>query len=185
MMDTPKLTARQQQILDLIQSAIARTGRTAHPRGDRGRARLQVRQRGEEHLQALARKGVIELVSGTSRGIRLQSEACAPSTNPASSSSSCRCRGWRSSHCPSSAAWPPARPSWRRNTSTRPTTSKAACSSAARLPAQGARHVDARRRHHGRRPARVQATKDAKNGQIIVARLGEDVTVKRFRATST
>ena len=27
----------------------------------------------------------------------------------------------------------------------------------------------------------VQATKDAKNGQIIVARLGEDVTVKRFR----
>jgi len=27
----------------------------------------------------------------------------------------------------------------------------------------------------------VQATKDAKNGQIIVARLGDDVTVKRFR----
>ena len=26
MLDTPKLTARQQQILDLIQSAIARTG---------------------------------------------------------------------------------------------------------------------------------------------------------------
>ena len=27
----------------------------------------------------------------------------------------------------------------------------------------------------------VQATKDAKNGQIVVARLGEEVTVKRFR----
>jgi len=27
----------------------------------------------------------------------------------------------------------------------------------------------------------VQATRDAKNGQIIVARLGDDVTVKRFR----
>jgi repressor LexA len=27
----------------------------------------------------------------------------------------------------------------------------------------------------------VQATKEAKNGQIVVARLGEDVTVKRFR----
>ena len=26
----------------------------------------------------------------------------------------------------------------------------------------------------------VQATKNAKNGQIVVARLGEDVTVKRF-----
>ncbi|REM41467.1 repressor LexA, partial [Mycobacterium tuberculosis] len=29
----------------------------------------------EEHLQALARKGVIELVSGTSRGIRLKGDA--------------------------------------------------------------------------------------------------------------
>jgi repressor LexA len=27
----------------------------------------------------------------------------------------------------------------------------------------------------------VQATKEAKNGQIVVARLGDDVTVKRFR----
>jgi len=27
----------------------------------------------------------------------------------------------------------------------------------------------------------VQRTKDAKNGQIVVARLGDDVTVKRFR----
>jgi len=26
----------------------------------------------------------------------------------------------------------------------------------------------------------VQATKDARNGQIVVARLGDDVTVKRF-----
>jgi repressor LexA len=29
----------------------------------------------------------------------------------------------------------------------------------------------------------VQATKEAKNGQIIVARLGDEVTVKRFRRT--
>src|SRR5660397_81339 len=27
----------------------------------------------------------------------------------------------------------------------------------------------------------VQSTKDAKNGQIVVARLGDEVTVKRFR----
>jgi repressor LexA len=27
----------------------------------------------------------------------------------------------------------------------------------------------------------VQKAKDAKNGQIVVARLGDDVTVKRFR----
>ena len=30
----------------------------------------------------------------------------------------------------------------------------------------------------------VQATKDAKNGQIVVARLGDEVTVKRFKRTS-
>ena len=31
----------------------------------------------------------------------------------------------------------------------------------------------------------VQKAKDAKNGQIVVARLGDDVTVKRFRRTRT
>jgi len=31
----------------------------------------------------------------------------------------------------------------------------------------------------------VQKTHDAKNGQIVVARLGDDVTVKRFRRTRT
>ena len=30
----------------------------------------------------------------------------------------------------------------------------------------------------------VQSTKEAKNGQIIVARLGEEVTVKRFNRTN-
>src|SRR5574337_803038 len=70
-----KLTARQQQILDLIQSAIARTG--APPTRAEIAAELGFKSANaaEEHLQALARTGVIELVSGTSRGIRLQSEA--------------------------------------------------------------------------------------------------------------
>ena len=74
MIDTPKLTARQQQILDLIQSAIARTG--APPTRAEIAAELGFKSANaaEEHLQALARKGVIELVSGTSRGIRLNSE---------------------------------------------------------------------------------------------------------------
>ena len=69
----PKLTARQQQILALIQSAIARTG--APPTRAEIAAELGFKSANaaEEHLQALARKGVIELVSGTSRGIRLRS----------------------------------------------------------------------------------------------------------------
>ncbi|OGA97355.1 MAG: repressor LexA [Burkholderiales bacterium RIFCSPHIGHO2_12_FULL_61_11] len=70
----PRLTARQQQILELIQRAIARTG--APPTRAEIATELGFRSANaaEEHLQALARKGVIELVSGTSRGIRLRSD---------------------------------------------------------------------------------------------------------------
>jgi repressor LexA len=72
MHDQPKLTARQQEILELIQKTIADTG--APP------TRAEIAQvlgfksanAAEEHLQALARKGAIDLVSGTSRGIRLK-----------------------------------------------------------------------------------------------------------------
>src|SRR5215203_970301 len=72
--DAPKLTDRQQQILDLVQSAIERSG--APPTRAEIAAELGFRSANaaEEHLQALARKGVIELVGGTSRGIRLKSD---------------------------------------------------------------------------------------------------------------
>jgi repressor LexA len=74
MYESPKLTARQQQILDLVQTTIERTG--APPTRAEIAAELGFRSpnAAEEHLQALARKGVIELVGGTSRGIRLHSD---------------------------------------------------------------------------------------------------------------
>lgn len=70
----PKLTARQEQILELIQNAIIRTG--APPTRAEIATELGFRSpnAAEEHLKALARKGVIELVSGTSRGIRLRTD---------------------------------------------------------------------------------------------------------------
>src|SRR3954468_10743340 len=74
MIETPKLTPRQQQILDLIQSAIARTGAPATRAEMAAELAFKSANAAEDHLQALARKGVIELVSGTSRGIRLKSE---------------------------------------------------------------------------------------------------------------
>jgi len=73
-MEQPKLTARQQQILDLIQSAIARTGAPPTRAEIASELGFKSANAAEEHLQALARKGVIELVSGTSRGIRLKTE---------------------------------------------------------------------------------------------------------------
>jgi repressor LexA len=72
--DRPKLTARQEQILELIRNAITRTG--APPTRAEIATELGFRSpnAAEEHLKALARKGVIELVSGTSRGIRLRTD---------------------------------------------------------------------------------------------------------------
>lgn len=72
-MTQAKLTARQQQIFDLVRRAIECTG--APPTRAEIAAELGFRSANaaEEHLQALARKGVIELVGGTSRGIRLPS----------------------------------------------------------------------------------------------------------------
>ena len=56
-----KLTARQQQILDLIQSAIARTGAPPTRAEIATELGFKSANAAEEHLQALARKGVIEL----------------------------------------------------------------------------------------------------------------------------
>ena len=74
MQETPKLTDRQQQILDLVQSAIERTGAPPTRAEIANELGFRSANAAEEHLQALARKGVIELVGGTSRGIRLQSD---------------------------------------------------------------------------------------------------------------
>ena len=71
-LDGPKLTARQQQIFELIQRAIASTGSPPTRAEIATELGFKSANAAEEHLQALARKGVIELVSGTSRGIRLR-----------------------------------------------------------------------------------------------------------------
>jgi repressor LexA len=65
------LTSRQQQIFDLIKDNLAETGMPP--------TRAEIAQffgfksanAAEEHLKALAKKGYIEMLPGTSRGIRL------------------------------------------------------------------------------------------------------------------
>ncbi|MCZ6888783.1 MAG: repressor LexA, partial [Gammaproteobacteria bacterium] len=66
------LTPRQQQILLLIQNVIRETG-IPPTRAEIAEA-LGFRSvnAAEEHLRALERKGAIELLAGTSRGIRLK-----------------------------------------------------------------------------------------------------------------
>ena len=186
MIDLPnfqaKLTARQQQIFDLIRSAIARTG--APPTRAEIAAELGFKSANaaEEHLQALARKGVIELVSGTSRGIRLKSDAL------------------RSINESRNKQFSLSMPSLTQLAL--PLVGRVAAGS----PILAQEHVDQtyyvenslfprkpdyllRVRGMSMRDAgimdgdllAVQSTKDAKNGQIVVARLGDEVTVKRFK----
>lgn len=66
------LTARQGEILEFIRSTLTESG--APPtREEIARAfGFRSLNAAEQHLKALARKGLIELVAGTSRGIRLK-----------------------------------------------------------------------------------------------------------------
>ncbi|WP_404299702.1 transcriptional repressor LexA [Alicycliphilus denitrificans] len=186
MLDSPKLTARQQQILDLIQTAIARTG--APPTRAEIAAELGFKSANaaEEHLQALARKGVIELVSGTSRGIRL----CGQTVRNINA-----VRGTQFSL-----------PIPGLSQLTLPLIGRVAAGS----PILAQEHVDQTYTVEGSLFAHkpdyllkvrgmsmrdagimdgdllaVQATREARSGQIIVARLGDDVTVKRLRRTGS
>lgn len=66
-----KLTARQQQILELISRAIEQTGFPPTRAEIANKLGFRSVNAAEEHLQALARKGVIEMTPGIARGIRL------------------------------------------------------------------------------------------------------------------
>lgn len=72
---TIKLTDRQQQILDLIRQAITNTGFPPTRAEIAQILGFKSANAAEDHLRALARKGVIELTAGASRGIRLTQNA--------------------------------------------------------------------------------------------------------------
>jgi repressor LexA len=184
MIEKPKLTDRQQQILDLVQSAIERTG--APPTRAEIAAELGFRSANaaEEHLQALARKGVIELASSTSRGIRLKYDVLRSLNESQGKQFSLPLPGIAQL--------------------TLPLVGRVAAGS----PILAQEHIDqtfvVEASLFARRPdyllkvrgmsmrdvgiidgdlLAVQKTTEAKNGQIVVARLGDEVTVKRLRKT--
>src|SRR5438552_5149464 len=66
-----KLTARQEQILNLIRDAINNTGFPPTRAEIAAELGFRSANAAEEHLQALARKGAIEISPGTSPAIRL------------------------------------------------------------------------------------------------------------------
>ncbi|GGP63907.1 LexA repressor [Shewanella algicola] len=68
------LTPRQAEILDLIKNNIAETGMPPTRAEIAKRLGFKSANAAEEHLKALAKKGFIEIMPGTSRGIRLPHE---------------------------------------------------------------------------------------------------------------
>ena len=186
MLESPKLTARQQQILDLIQSAIARTGAPPTRAEIANELGFKSANAAEEHLQALARKGVIELVSGTSRGIRLRSDALRSINESRVKQFSLPLPGLAQLALPLIGRV------------------------AAGSPILAQEHVDQtyyvenslfqrqpdyllKVRGMSMRDAgildgdliAVKKADQARNGQIVIARLGDDVTVKRYRKTGS
>ena len=171
-----KLTPRQEQILNLIRDAIENTGFPPTRAEIANELGFKSANAAEEHLQALARKGAIEISPGTSRGIRLVGAGLAASE-------------------PLPVVPPPVMMSL-------PLVGRVAAGS----PILAQEHVEA---NYSVDPALFSAKPDfllkvrgwsmrdagindgdllavkkvdsAKNGQIVVARLGDDVTVKRYR----
>ena len=67
-----QLTPRQSQILDMIQAFIQETGMPPTRAEIARELGFKSANAAEEHLRALQRKGVLELVPGASRGIQLK-----------------------------------------------------------------------------------------------------------------
>ncbi|MDO9192779.1 MAG: transcriptional repressor LexA [Undibacterium sp.] len=179
-----KLTARQEQILNLIKDAIQNTGFPPTRAEIATELGFRSTNAAEEHLQALARKGVIEIAAGTSRGIRLRESAL-------------------SSHIPGIQMALP-HPSLMQLSL--PLVGRVAAGS----PILATEHVEAtynvdpslfsakpdfllKVRGMSMRDAgildgdllAVKKSDSARNGQIVVARIGDDVTVKRYKKTSS
>ena len=72
------LTPRQAQVLDLIRRHIDDTGDPPTRADIAQELGFRSPNAAEEHLKALARKGAIEMIPGTSRGIRLPEETGLP-----------------------------------------------------------------------------------------------------------
>ncbi|MCG2583017.1 transcriptional repressor LexA [Massilia sp. TS11] len=171
-----KLTPRQEQILNLIKEAIENTGFPPTRAEIAAELGFRSANAAEEHLQALARKGAIEISAGTSRGIRLLGAAA--------------------ESLASSVPLPPP------NLMSLPLVGRVAAGS----PILAQEHVETtyavdpalfsakpdyllKVRGWSMRDAgindgdllAVKKTDSAKNGQIVVARLNDEVTVKRYQ----
>ncbi|MEN5161787.1 transcriptional repressor LexA [Achromobacter spanius] len=171
-----KLTDRQQQILDLIRQTVVRTG-FPPTRAEIAQALgFRSPNAAEDHLKALARKGAIELTAGASRGIRLKDVAAAPVQSslpiPALAQLLLPLVGRVAAGSPILAA-----EHVEREVGVDPSLFAQAPDYLLKVRGMSMRDAGIL---EGDLLA-VKKASEARNGQIVVARLGDDVTVKRLQ----
>jgi len=159
-----KLTSRQEEILDFIKEYLSETGFPPTRSEIAEKMGFKSPNAAEEHLRALARKGAIEMLPGTSRGIRLpiSEQLGLPIIGQVAAGSPILAEESIADYCniPPDMFTP---------------------SADYLLTVKGTSMVDAGI-YEGDLLV-VHKTTRANNGDIIVARLGEDVTVKRLQTT--
>ncbi|WP_165310000.1 transcriptional repressor LexA [Vibrio ziniensis] len=159
------LTPRQQQVFDLIKSKIDETGMPPTRAEIARELGFRSANAAEEHLKALARKQAIEIVPGASRGIRILVEAANDEEQ--------------------------GLPLIGRVAAGEPILAQEHVESHYQVdPNMFRPHADFLLRVHGESMKNigimdgdllaVHKTQDVRNGQVVVARVEDDVTVKRL-----
>lgn len=156
-----KLTARQQEVLELIKDHISDTGYPPTRAEIAQSLGFRSANAAEEHLKALARKGAIEMVPGASRGIRLpEAQSGIPLVGRVAAGSPILAQEHIEDYCniPKNFFHPRAD---------------------YLLTVQGMSMKDAGILDGDL--LAVHSTDQARNGDIVVARIEDEVTVKRFK----
>ncbi|CAG8999943.1 MAG: LexA repressor [Candidatus Celerinatantimonas neptuna] len=168
------LTKRQTQVLELVKSHIQATGMPPTRVEIAKELGFRSANAAEEHLKALNRKGMIEMIPGASRGIRLvahSDEASVSENVPIPEDQGLPLIGQVAAGAPILAQ-------------------QHIESHYSVDPALFHPHADFLLRVHGESMKEigimdgdllaVHKTQDVHNGQVVVARVGDDVTVKRL-----
>jgi repressor LexA len=164
MLNTPKLTMRQTDVFNCIKNYIEETG---YPptRADIARALgFKSTNAAEEHLKALAKKGAIEIIPGTSRGIRIpqleQQQLGLPVIGRVAAGSPILAQEHIEEHCTISSDF------------FNPTADYLLRVQGTSMKNIGIMDGDL---------LAVHQCQQVRNGQIVVARIEDDVTVKRYQ----
>ena len=156
------LTPRQAEILDLIRQHIRDTGYPPTRAYIANELGFRSPNAAEEHLKALARKGAIEIIPGTSRGIRLPTDSGLPIVGRVAAGSPILAE----EHIEDRIDMPVG--------FFRPRADYLLRVNGDSMCETGILDGDL---------LAVHKTSEANNGQIVVARIEDEVTVKRFQRT--